>query len=73
MKILKHGNAYKETECPNCKALLAYTDNDVKETDCSEEVLFTWHHIFRQYIICPECKKEINLIFEIDGEKQKIS
>ena len=30
MKVLEHGNTYKQIRCPHCNALLEYSDADVK-------------------------------------------
>ena len=31
MEVIKHGNTYKEKECPGCGALLSYCNADIKK------------------------------------------
>jgi len=69
MKILKHGNKYKEVECKNCGALIAYYDNEVTRYSNCEEWFGEWHSYKREYIECPECKKLIIFKWEIDGKE----
>lgn len=66
MKVLRHGNTYKEIECKKCGALLSYCKVDIK----IEEYMHT------KYISCPECGKIItlkkSLCFEPTDCKQEI-
>ena len=61
MEVLRHGNTYKEIVCPKCNALLSYCKNDIKEYSDYEEYFGEMHLFYAEYIICPECKKKINL------------
>ena len=70
MKILRHGNKYKEVECKNCGALIAYYDNEVIRYSNVEEYFGQFHSYKKEYIKCPECGHHIILTFKIDGEEQ---
>lgn len=69
MEVIKHGNTYKEVECPGCGALLSYCKGDIKTKFIEEEVFGEWHSSSKKWIICPECKNEIIFSFIIDGEE----
>lgn len=69
MEVIKHGNTYKEKECPGCGALLSYGKVDIKnDIDC-EEYFGEIHCSNRKYIVCPECKKQINISWIVDGKE----
>lgn len=56
-KILKHGNTWKECDCPRCDCRIGYTLKETKEN---------YHELFTQryseiYINCPECGEKIIL------------
>ena len=70
MEVLRHGNTYKETECSKCGALLSYCNKDVKTKFNVDDYFGEIHTCRREWIVCPECHKEINLSFKIDGEEQ---
>ena len=38
MEVIKHGNTYKEVECPGCRALLSYCKGDIKTKFIEDEV-----------------------------------
>lgn len=69
MKVIRHGNTYKEIACNECGALLSYCKEDVKTwiPSCNSE-----HWSKLEYIKCPECNNKITLSLYIDGEKQKV-
>lgn len=69
MEVIKHGNTYREVECKKCGALLSYCEVDIKNNNRDDIFLGEEHYSRRKYIICPECKKEINLSWIIDGEE----
>lgn len=69
MKVIKHGNMHKEVECPKCQALLSYCFSDIKREFWSGEYFGEMHSHSRKWIICPECNKQIDLSFIIDGEE----
>ena len=61
MEVLKHGNTYKEIECPKCGALLSYCKADVKEYDRCDDYFGVWHSYYEKYIKCLECDNKIIL------------
>lgn len=77
MEVLKHGNTYKEVECPKCGALLSYCKSDVKVDNKTRyaETGYNFYtatcHIEKTYITCPECKRMIILKKTLDGEEMK--
>ena len=52
MEILKHGNTYKKTKCPQCDCEFAYN-----EADCIE--VFNIEGFQETLVFCPECKYAI--------------
>lgn len=72
MKVLKHGNTYREKECPGCGALLSYCETDIKSNHYKDYDNFKDHWLTMKYIKCPECNGQINLKFFVDGEEQKL-
>ena len=68
MEVIKHGNTYKETECTKCGALLSYCEIDINNDD-EDNYFGVLCYSHRKYVVCPECKKEINLSWIIDGEE----
>ena len=67
MQVLKHGNTYKEIECDKCGALLSYCIKDIQSwSDCCD-YFGDMHYIARQFIKCPECKRQITLKYFVDG------
>ena len=70
MKVIKHGNTYKETACNECGALLSYCRADIIDTSKYEEVFGgDWYYSDEKYIYCPECNSKIILSLIVDGEK----
>ena len=69
MNVLKHGNTYREIECKNCGALLSYCLSEVIKKSNWDDSFGEWHGFYKEYIICPECKKEIVFSFVVDGEE----
>lgn len=71
MKVIKHGDLYREKEikCKKCNALLLYCSKDIKTRSTCEEVLGGFHNSYREYIVCPECNCQINLSWIIDGKE----
>ena len=61
MEVIKHGNTYKEVECPKCGALLSYCKKDVKNYDKCDEIFGEWHSHHKEYINCLDCDHEIIL------------
>lgn len=80
MKVLRHGNTYKEIECDKCGALLSYCEVDVeiKKYDqykyipsYNENVCLA--HFQELFIECPECSNEIVLKYYVDGVEMEYS
>ena len=69
MEVIKHGNTYKETECTKCGALLSYCETDIKHYNREYDYLGELHYSYRKYVICQECKQEINISYIIDGDE----
>lgn len=69
MQVIRHGNTYREVECGHCGALLSYCESEIIKKDDWDEYFGGWHDSYKEYIICPECKKEIVFSFVIDGEE----
>lgn len=55
IEIIRHGNKM-QIECKNCGALLRYQYEDIKENSWGHNVT---PHIWKRYIICPDCKSEV--------------
>lgn len=72
MEVIKHGNTYKEIECPRCGALLSYCKTDIKKDNRIDYYFGEHHYIHKEYVTCIECKTMIKLKYLIDGEEQKI-
>ena len=64
MEVLKHGNTYKEVECPKCGALLSYCKADIEYRN--ENQLFCIIH--KEWITCPECNERI-MLKQIEEDK----
>ena len=56
IQVLEHGT--RKITCPNCKAKLSYSIDDVQEKTVND--LFDGPMKY-QYIICPDCEMEIIL------------
>ena len=69
MKVIRHGSTYKEIKCTKCCALLSYCEIDIKHDNREDDNFGEWHYSYRKYVVCPECKNEINLSWNIDGEE----
>lgn len=71
MEVIRHGNTYKEIECKRCTALLSYCAADIKDGDSRTDYYNdSWHYFQRKYIVCPECKEQINISWIVDGKEQ---
>ena len=68
MIVIKHGKTYSEITC-QCKAVLGYTEKDIKKEFRTEEYAGDFHTIEKTYITCPECNKQICLKYLIDGKE----
>ena len=70
MEVLEHGDSYKITKCPECGALLGYSQKDVYVQSYLDTYAFGEHDVYRESLECPECKKRFDLILKIDGKAQ---
>ena len=50
MEVIKHGNTYKEIECPGCRALLSYCKGDIKTKFIEDEVFGEWYSSSKKWI-----------------------
>ena len=73
MEVLRHGNTYKEIECPKCGALLSYCDRDIHYFNSSIEYDGEIHFLEKLYVICPECKDFVNIQWLLDGIETDIN
>ena len=64
--VTKHGNAYKEAICDNCKAELKYTYADRKEFITRT----MYGNIYTYTIICPECGVPIKV--DEEGRRENL-
>lgn len=67
MKVLRHGNTYKEIECGKCGALLSYCNGDIITWTNRCDYFGEMHCVARQFIKCPECNRQITLRYLVDG------
>jgi DNA-directed RNA polymerase subunit RPC12/RpoP len=72
MIVIKHGKSYNEIKCKHCKAVLGYTEKDMKKDFKTGEYLGEFYTIETTYITCPECNKIIHLKKLIDGKESLI-
>lgn len=62
MIALKHGKAYHEKVCSDCKAILGYVDRDIQTSQSNSRIGYTIvSTTYTQYIVCPECGNKIVL------------
>ncbi len=60
MKIIKNAMTTPiEITCPECRSDLEYTYSDIKRRD--ENIVFGFYPGVTRYIVCPVCKRDINL------------
>lgn len=60
MKIIKNAMTTPiEITCPECKSVLEYTYQDIKRRD--ESSLFGLYTSAKRYIVCPVCKRDIDI------------
>ncbi len=73
MEVIKHGNTYKEIECPKCGAILSYCKADIKVDRYGNNCCFHDKQCITEiYVICPECSRKIILKCLKDEKEQKI-
>ena len=57
MKIIKNAKKeHTEITCPFCNSVLVYTFKDIRREEC-----FFPNKVVHRFIICPVCKRNINL------------
>lgn len=60
MKIIKNAMTTPiEITCPECKSVLEYTYKDIERRE--ENTIFGLYTSVTRYIVCPVCKKDIDL------------
>lgn len=72
MKIIKNAMTTPiEITCPECKSVLEYTYNDISRRE--ESSFFGVCAGVRRYIVCPVCKRDIDIkavaVKETDNDK----
>lgn len=65
--VLKHGDHYKEIDCPTCKARIGYTTTDLRVKEDYGDYFGNDYYWSYTYIDCPECNRQIK-IKEIDSK-----
>lgn len=62
MKIIKHGNMYKDRliKCLKCGCVFGFNDDDIKVS----HFRYMGGYVFEtlEYIECPECEAEIRIV-----------
>lgn len=59
MRVVKVGNLRHFCECPECKSILEYDDNDITIEREYDHVLKL--EIWKSFIRCPLCKTKIKI------------
>lgn len=72
MKILKHGDTYKETTCDMCKAVIGYSYRDIEHKVMHDAYNGDVKETVSEFFYCPECGCRIVLSLVIDGVKREI-
>lgn len=72
MKILKHGDTYKETTCDMCKAVIGYSYRDIEHKVMHDAYNNTVKETISEFFYCPECGCRIVLSLKIDGVEREI-
>ena len=61
MKIIKNAMTTPiEITCPDCKSVLEYTYQDIHRRE--ENTFFGLYSNSKRYIVCPVCKRDINIV-----------
>lgn len=69
MKIIEHGNTYREIQCPKCKAHIGYTNKEVQTHYGQSPFGDDWSN--EKYIECPECEEHITLFLSINDKVEE--
>ena len=72
MKVLKHGDTYKETTCDMCKAVIGYSYRDIEHKIMHDAYNHTVKETISEFFYCPECGCRIVLSLKIDGVEREI-
>lgn len=65
MKIIKNAMTTPiEITCPECKSVLEYTYKDIERRE--ESSVFGLYTSVTRYIVCPVCKKDIDIKAEVE-------
>lgn len=65
MKIIKNAMITPiEITCPECKSVLEYTFNDISRRE--ENTIFGIYSGVKRYIVCPVCKRDIDIKAKVE-------
>lgn len=65
MKIIKNAMTTPiEITCPDCKSVLEYTYQDIKRRE--ESTILGLYISVTRYIVCPVCKRDIDVRPKVD-------
>ena len=72
MKVLSHGNTYREIECQDCGAHIGYSYRDIEHKIMRDAYNSSVHETATEFIYCPECGCRLVLSLKIDGVEREI-
>lgn len=68
MKIIKNAMTTPiEITCPGCESVLEYTYQDIQRRE--ESNIFGLYANSKRYIVCPVCKREIDIKGNVEVKK----
>lgn len=70
MKIIKNAmTAPIKITCPECNSVLEYTYQDIQRRE--ENNIFGYYARSKRYIVCPVCKREIDIAVKVEVKETK--
>lgn len=72
MKIIEHGETYKEVTCEMCHARLGYSYRDIEHKIMHDAFNGKVKETVTEFFFCPECGCRIVLSLKIDGVPREI-
>ena len=72
MKIIEHGETYKEVTCEMCHARLGYSYRDIEHKIMHDAFNGKVKETVTEFFFCPECGCCIVLSLKIDGVPREI-
>ncbi len=72
MKIIEHGETYKEVTCEMCHARLGYSYRDIEHKIMHDAYNGKVKETVTEFFFCPECGCRIVLSLKIDGVPREI-